>query len=87
MTNKRYHGWTNWHTWNVNLWIDNEYDLYQAKKRFLARKAPYLTAKDVESFCREIFPNGTPDMDPGDMQEVDWDDLAEGWNNEYREDE
>lgn len=24
MTKKEYNGWTNFETWNVNLWLDNE---------------------------------------------------------------
>lgn len=26
MTNKNYNGWTNWETWNCNLWFDNHFE-------------------------------------------------------------
>lgn len=29
MANKRYNGWTNYETWNVSLWIDNDQGLYE----------------------------------------------------------
>ena len=28
MTNETYNGWSNWQTWNVALWIQNELELY-----------------------------------------------------------
>jgi len=75
-----YNGWTNYETWNINLWIDNEEPLYRDKMRFIRSTA--LTAKRVEAYCREVYPEGTPDMDPGDMDKVDWEELTEAWERE-----
>ena len=29
---REYNGWTNWHTWNTNLWLTNEEATYRAAK-------------------------------------------------------
>lgn len=79
-----YNGWTNWATWNVNLWIDNEEPLYREKQRFLRRNR--ISLESVKTFVFDVFPTGTPDMDsPAEMSEVDWSDLAESWEAEAAE--
>jgi hypothetical protein len=30
MQNNTYNGWTNWETWNANLWIDNDWRLSES---------------------------------------------------------
>lgn len=83
-----YNGWTNWETWQINLWLDNEEPLYREKQRFLRRldgiREP-LQADAIEAFCREQFPKGTPDMDPGDMEKVNWTEIAESFVREAEE--
>ena len=32
MTDTTYNGWTNYHTWNVSLYIQNEYELYRTAR-------------------------------------------------------
>ena len=84
-----YEGWKNWETWNVILWIDNEEPLYRSKVAFLRGFcAEDLTADDVEQFCRELFPEGTPDMDKTDngMNAVDWDEIVDHWQAEIAAD-
>lgn len=71
-------GWTNWSTWNVALWLDNDEPLYRQKRAFFARRTP--DADNVEAFVREAFPTGTPDMDgKNDLDDVNWDELAESF--------
>ena len=36
-----YNGWANYHTWNVSLYIQNEYPLYKA-------------AQSYASYCKEL---------------------------------
>jgi len=80
-----YNGWTNYETWNINLWLDNEEPLYRQKKDFIRRCV--ITADNIEQFCRDIFPDGTPDMDGGadDMNLVNWDEVEVSWRAEYEE--
>lgn len=81
-----YNGWSNWETWNVALWIDNEEDFYRAKLRYFAGHP--CTAHFVERFVSEYLPDGTPDMDsPREMGAVDWDEIADNWAEEFKEDE
>ncbi len=82
-----YNGWKNWETWNVNLWIDNEYPLYQQKVAFLRAPRKWgaeLAAHDVRTFVESVFPDGTPDMQRDEketvaeqMDKVDWAELTE----------
>lgn len=84
MTTSTYNGWTNWETWNVALWIDNEEPLYRAKVEFIKRGK--LHPIQVEAFIREIYPKGTPDFDsPKDLKKVNWDEIAENWAEEAKE--
>lgn len=74
-------GWRNWATWNVNIWSENDETIYRAKNRY-ARFSEW-TGDMVASFIQEWFPNGTPDMDGAhEYSDVDWDGLAESWNEE-----
>ena len=88
MSNDReYNGWTNWETWNVALWVDNEEETYKTKQRFV-RGLRILAWSDfvghVEHFCKEIYPNGTPDMDnSSEMRKVNYQEIADAWQEEY----
>ena len=74
----RYNGWCNWETWNVNLWVMSEDELYEA----LIRNVPF-TLEAVEAFVLEAFPNGTPDMHNAmSIEMVDFQELADTWNLE-----
>ncbi len=81
-----YNGYTNWETWNVNLWIGNEEPLYREKLTWL-EKGEIVTASRVQYFGEMGFPNGTPDMDETDngMAAVNWTELAELWEAERQE--
>jgi len=59
MTDTEYNGWTNYETWNVALWINNDECLYN-----LAREAG-----DYQTFVKEIgvgysTPDGVKYADP-----------------------
>lgn len=77
-----YQGWTNYETWNVALWAGNDESLYRALQ--YAKPPEGWTAETAEAFGRKEWPYGTPDMDglAGDMDRVNWQEIAEAWNEE-----
>lgn len=85
MTANTYNGWTNWSTWQINLWLDNEEPWYRAKQRFL--RAGDFSEDAVKAFCVEQFgKEGTPDMDqPGEWEAVNWTEIAESFEREAEE--
>ena len=84
-----YNGWTNYATWNVNLWIDNDYTYYSVKRMLLAdiTDPSMLTAERVEDIATGIF-NGpsTPDLDSSEegfrWEDVNWQEIADVWKEE-----
>lgn len=73
-----YCGWTNWATWQVNIWSDENETIYRDKVRRGFRK---WTGASVREFITDWFPDGTPDMDgPHEYDDVNWDELAADWN-------
>jgi hypothetical protein len=76
-----YEGWTNWHTWQVALWVNNDEPLYRTM-----RSLRPFTAQKARLFVERIMPGGTPDME-GDSRRtfppflhVDWKEIAEDFN-------
>lgn len=91
MSEHGYNGWSNWETWQINLWLDNEEPLYREKQRFL-RRSVYFDADRAREFCEEMFPEGTPDMQGDEketpaqqMNRVNWDEIAEHFETEAKE--
>ena len=78
-----YNGYTNYETWNVSLWIDNEEQLYRNKCTMLQAAGGAVEVSEIESFCRYEFPEGTPDMDSVyDMDRVNWQEIRDLWVEE-----
>jgi len=57
-----YNGWTNYETWNVALWLGNDYGLYQAVREFVKAHRGKVLARTARQFVTEIMPEGTPDF-------------------------
>jgi|TARA_R110002096_G_scaffold33801_1_gene97245 hypothetical protein len=89
-----YNGWTNWETWNIANWIDDDYSIYMCRCNYVTFEPWNVTS--VKSFIRDMFPNGTPDFansigcntssDYWD-EVVNYDEIADAWNSEYKEDD
>lgn len=69
-------GWTNWDTWNVNLWLMNGYTTCKDAER-MARHAEdkHELAEELEEYCRDL---GIGSLDGVNYDEVNWLEMAEG---------
>ena len=57
MTDSTYNGWTNYETWNVKLWIDNEQSTYY----------------DVTGHATEVYEQATEEeTEPDKYEFADW---------------
>ncbi len=68
MSTATYNGWTNYETWNVALWIQNDESLYKIARRY----------DDYLKFVKHVWfdaktPDGVSYTDP----KLDWDELNE----------
>ena len=83
-----YNGWTNYETWNVKLWLDNDEGTYD-EVRAMARRS--RSAYDLGQELREFVLDGMPDLGASmyadilgaALRDVNWQEIAEA----YREDE
>lgn len=81
-----YNGWTNYETWNVPLWCDNEEPVYRARMECNQRCTDDWTAETAFEFVHQFWPHGqTPDLSPSDTISINWTEIADNWNEE-RED-
>ena len=63
LTDQTYNGWTNYETWNVVLWIENDEDLYNLVNQF--EIACYEDLLDVLYECgSKETPDGVKWNDP-----------------------
>ena len=58
MDEKKYNGWTNYETWCVALWLDNERGSYE-RWRWLARKLVKRSSRNFPRTFPESVPNAT----------------------------
>ena len=82
-----YSGWTNYATWNVGLWADNDYSLYHARCAWMKRKSE-ITGADVREWVQDNMGGTTPDLSEHEghrIQDVNWSEIAEHWEDERRE--
>lgn len=73
-------GYSNYATWNVQLWLDNDEGLYSYYTELLASADEEdITGDWVRSVVEEVMPNGTPDFDTHGVSysTVNWVELAE----------
>ena len=87
-----YNGWSNYETWNVALWIDNEPGTYD-ERRELARRARSVSdlANSLKAWVEEMAPDlGASmfaDLLGAALSEVDWSEIADHWYEEAHEDD
>lgn len=94
MSNK-YNGWTNYETWNFNLWITNdESDYSHARKLTMACLNKYDLSKQLEKWAIDMaedcsFVHGfISDMVNSSVKEVNFYEVAEHlWDEVHNEEE
>lgn len=83
MKNNTYNGWKNRSTWNVTLWIANDYGLYTSAVEFMKTykgKRPYVNFIDYMYLRHEKTPDGIKWISTG----LDYKALNE-FMNEFKE--
>lgn len=85
-----YNGWTNYETWNVNLWIENDEPLYREKREYIGRMKRPVEPADVECFFDTAMCSTTPDFDNitergESLDPINFAEIAEHWEEERRE--
>lgn len=78
---EEYQGWTNWETWNMALWADNEEAMYKDRVA-TQKKIKKWDANSVKKFLLGYYPKGTPDMEPKEISKVNWKEIADSFNED-----
>ncbi len=74
-----YNGWSNYSTWNVNLWLSNEEALYNMVSA-LAESA--RNTGDLADSIEDLILNRCLKFDKGcNLGEVNFVEIAEGWSS------
>lgn len=77
-------GWSNWETWNVKLWLDNEQGTYDDMRQ-LASISTLDTgelAEAIKDYCEELTQGDEPpasmatDLLRGALSDVNWQEIA-----------
>ena len=93
MSDNDYNGWTNYPTWNINLWLKEGFfghpdELLKQIRKLKSQTVSYVAAtasflKNLVYESRSVLGHDswpTPDLDPQDLEKVNWYELAECWS-------
>ena len=97
MNNEKYNGWTNYETWVINIWVDNDEEIYltmndiinsydwTGKTYELSKVLQEWYDKKVEKLGLE---NGVMhDLLTGALSAVNWYELADHYITDYKDEE
>lgn len=66
-----YEGWANYHTWNVSLWIANNYDLYQRAHKYAQSVKDDENEGKYRHFIGFVLPADYGDVTPDGVSYTD----------------
>ena len=74
MSDKTYEGWKNYATWNVSLWLNNEFGIYTGAVDFMK---DYKGNHPYKDFCEDsgLSTQQTPDRIRWVSDQLDYDEL------------
>lgn len=88
-TDETYNGWTNYETWLVALWLDNEPATYQDMTELAATmktETEFRHADAIKAYVDELRPDGgsgmLEDLVTAALARVDWTAIAEHYRSE-----
>lgn len=75
MTKNNYNGWSNYETWNLSLWIDNDRNWYrEVNDKASALVCDVLTKdeqiENLRKFIMDLVDEDAPTMDPSFFTDV-----------------
>jgi hypothetical protein len=94
-TDNKYNGWTNYETWNANLWINND---WQLSELFAMRAGDLLGSYETDDATyhlaqsiKDVFLDLQPEVAPGffsdvmdaSLREVNWSEIAQHYITEW----
>lgn len=101
MAEDTYNGWTNYETWNVNLWLDNDEPLYRdlvsmTRRALVANTHEEATeelAPLIEDYVTTLAADGEGGFKFGDLDtydellRVDWEEIAAAWVDTWKDED
>ena len=88
---KKYHGWTNYETWVVKLWMNNEpgpQEYWSEQAQAYVDDSPHGLAEQLRREHEDILPDlkgFAADLLSAAMSEVNWHEIAESLINDAKE--
>ena len=97
MNNEKYNGWTNYETWVINIWVDNDEEIYLTMRDIInsydwTGKTYELSKVLQEWYDKKVeklgLENGVMhDLLTGALSAVNWYELADHYITDYKDEE
>ena len=97
MSQETYNGWTNYETWLVNIWVDNDKKLYFIMKEILNSYDWENKTYELSKVLQELYEKQAEniglkvglmsDLLNGALSAVNWYELAEHYITDFKDDE